>query len=68
MKWIAREVTSRGRVDCTIEHDHYAGYYLYVYINGVDCYDYLQDTLEIAIDQALEQFGIPKDAWKKVEE
>jgi hypothetical protein len=66
MKWTAKQETSLGKLDCTIKHDKYAGYYLYIYINGVDTYDYLQDTYDIAVDQAFEQFGVPKDAWQKV--
>ncbi|MEJ0063269.1 MAG: hypothetical protein WDO70_08720 [Alphaproteobacteria bacterium] len=44
------------------------GYYLYVYEDGKDIYDYLQDTFEITVDQAFEQFGVPKDIWRQVEE
>ncbi len=67
MKWIARHSGPLGRLDCTIKHDKYVGYYLYIYINGIDTYDYLQDSFEIAVDQALEQFGVPKDAWRKAD-
>ena len=31
-------------------------------------YDYLQDTLAITIDQAFEQFGVPKDAWRQIDQ
>jgi hypothetical protein len=67
MKWIA-ELSGTKQLTLTIKHDRYAGYYLYVYIDGKDTYDYLQDTLEIAMEQAQEQFGVPLDAWEKVEE
>jgi hypothetical protein len=43
-------------------------YKLYVYENGVDTHDYLQETLEIAMDQAFEDFGVPKNAWRQVNE
>lgn len=42
------------------------GYYFYVYENGRNTYDYLQDTLEIAMEQAFEQFAVPYEAWRKV--
>jgi hypothetical protein len=29
--------------------------------------DYLQDTLEIAMEQARDDFGVPLEAWKRVE-
>ena len=37
------------------------GWYLYVYEDGRNTYDYLQDTLEIAMSQAEEDFGVPMD-------
>ncbi|MFA4994215.1 MAG: hypothetical protein WC521_02800 [Bdellovibrionales bacterium] len=43
------------------------GYYLYVWENGKGLYDYLQDTFAIAVDQAFEEFGVPKNSWKQVE-
>jgi hypothetical protein len=43
-------------------------YYLYIYKDGKNTHDYLQDTVEIAMEQAHEQFGVPLDAWEKVEE
>lgn len=47
----------------TIEEDSTAGYYLYIF-DGQRCtHDYLQDTLEIAKKFALEEFGVPDNAW-----
>ncbi len=43
------------------------GYYLFVFENGRDLYDYMQDELEIAIDFAFSKFGVPKEAWRQVE-
>ena len=40
------------------------GFYLYVYdSNGKNTYDYLQDTLQMAKECALEEFGVPIDSW-----
>jgi hypothetical protein len=50
-----------------IEQDEAAGFYLYVYENDRCIRDDLQDTLEVAIDVALEDFGVPKDSWKRVD-
>lgn len=49
-----------------IEHDSKAGYYLYVWEGDRNTYDYLQDTLEIAMEQAEEEFGVPTSAWTKI--
>lgn len=66
MKWEA-EIENPKKLRFIIDYDEYAGYYLYVYEGDVDIYDFLQDTLEIAKRQALEDFGVPLDAWKQVE-
>lgn len=50
-----------------IKYDPLAGFYLYVFEDGKCIRDYLQDTLESAIECAWEDFGVPKEAWKKVE-
>ncbi len=42
------------------------GYYLYVYDGERNTHDYLQDTLQFAKDQALEEFGVPLSAWRQV--
>lgn len=45
-----------------ITQDTKAGYYLWIYkIN--ETMDHLQDTLEIAKEQAYEDFGVPLDSW-----
>ena len=75
MKWVA-DVTHPRSLHCVIErqilhdltqHQDVEGYYLYVYEDDKDIYDGLQDTLEWAINEALEEFSIPKDAWKQIE-
>lgn len=60
-----------------IEHDENVGYYIYLYEN-FECFeddlktyegcpnhqnDWLQDTFEIAKEQAWEDFGVPVDSW-----
>jgi hypothetical protein len=76
MKWISN-VSSQPLLRAEIEEDYLTSltpnvpsqvaYYLYVF-KGEKNYDYLHDTVEIAMEQAHEQFGVPLDAWKKVEE
>ena len=38
-------------------------YCLWVYKDGKDTHDYLQDTLIRAKEFALSQFGVPLDSW-----
>ena len=64
MKWYANSKSQR----CEIEHDPFVGFYLYVFENEKCTHDYLQDTLEAAIEQAWKDFGIFKSAWKKAED
>ena len=67
MKWRANPDFLTPR-HFEIKHDPLAGFYLYVY-DGERCVrDDLQDSLEIAIECALEDYNVPKDAWIKVEQ
>lgn len=66
MKWIA-EIKEPVPMRLIIEHDKLAGYYLYVYKNGHGIRDDLQDTLEWAMRVALNDYGVPLDAWQQVE-
>ena len=51
-----------------IEEDKNVGFYLYIYDSrGFNTHDYLQDSLEIAKEQALDDFGVPLDSWVQVE-
>jgi hypothetical protein len=50
-----------------IEQDDAAGFYLYVYENDYCIRDHLQDTLEVTIDVALEDYGVPKESWKRLD-
>lgn len=52
---------------CIIEEDlPDIGYYLYVMKNGENIADHLQDTLELAKQEALEMYNIPLSAWELV--
>lgn len=66
MKWIASSHFPKP-MHYEIEHDLVAGFYLYVFENGKCIRDYLQDTLEVAMECARDDFGVTKDAWVKVE-
>ncbi len=50
-----------------IKHDPSVGFYLYVFENGKCIRDDLQDTLELAMECAWEDFEVQKEAWKKVD-
>jgi hypothetical protein len=57
--------TTHGGRRFTIEQDSSAGFYLYVF-DGQRCtHDYLQDTLDHAKKFALDEFGVPYDAWSE---
>lgn len=49
-----------------IKADESVGFYLLVYENGRCVQDHLQDTLELAIDQAFNDYHVPKEAWKRL--
>jgi hypothetical protein len=65
MKWTASSPVLKTRT-FFIEHDEQAGFYLYVYENGRCIQDYLQDTLELAIEMGRQKFQIPRNVWKQV--
>ncbi len=66
MKWKVAPHSPKHRY-YEIKHDPSVGFYLYVFENGKCICDYLQDTLELAMECAWEDFGVPKNAWEKVE-
>lgn len=66
MKWSAKS-QSLAQQYFEIVYDPAVGYYLYVFNDNKCTHDYLQDTLELAFDSAMEDFGVPKAAWKQVE-
>ncbi len=67
MKWCVESEALMPR-NFEIKHDPLVGFYLYVFENGKCIRDHLQDTLEIAIESAFEDYDVPKDAWRKAEE
>ena len=65
MKWIANsELLKLRRYE--IEHDPLVGFYFYVFEGDKCIRDHLQDTFEIAVEVALEDYAVPKEAWKKI--
>ncbi len=64
MKWVASSESSSLK-HYEIKHDPSVGFYLYVFECEKCIRDYLQDSLEIAMDYALKNFGLPKDSWEK---
>lgn len=67
MKWQVDFKALKSRY-YEIKYDPPIGFYLYVFESDKYIYDYLQDTLEIAMECAWEDFGVPKEAWKQIEE
>lgn len=65
MKWKAKSDSIKTR-HYEIKHDPNVGFYLYVFENDKCISDYLQDTLELAMECAWEDFGVPKESWEKV--
>jgi hypothetical protein len=74
-KWITDYKHPDGTL-CAIEESRFYNladkttsehFYMYAWATN-EAYDYLQDTLEAAKDDALEYFGVPMDSWKEVEE
>lgn len=50
-----------------IQQDDVAGFYLLV-VEGAKCTkDHLQDSFELAVEQALEDYGVPVSSWVKDE-
>lgn len=66
MKWRARPESLKHRC-FEIKEDPTAGFYLYVFEGNKCIYDHLQDRFEIAVECALEDYGLPTDAWGKIE-
>lgn len=72
MKWSAEVQNRKYTIDQEEWKDGDTGEVVYQYTLGVwqdkKCIDHQhQDTLEITIDSALEDYGVPKDAWRQVE-
>lgn len=41
------------------------GVYLWIYEEGRDIADYLQNTAQDCIDFAFEEYGVPKESWEE---
>jgi hypothetical protein len=67
MKWRANPKTLEPR-SFEIKRDPLVGFYFYVFEGDKCIRDHLQDTFEIAVESAMEEYDVPKDAWRKVEE
>jgi hypothetical protein len=49
-----------------IKEDPSVGFYLYVFENDKCIYDHLQNTFEMAVESAWEDYGVPKSSWEKI--
>lgn len=67
MRWRADSEALKPR-HYEIKHDPSVGFYLYVFEDDRCVRDYLQDTLETAINCAFEDYNVPKTAWRKIEQ
>ena len=67
MRWRAHLDTDSSR-SYEIKKDLLAGFYFYVFEDNKCIRDHLQDTFEIAIECAWEDYGVPMDAWEKVDD
>ncbi len=61
-KWNAESISEPTK-RFVIEEEDGIGFYLYAY-DGEKCTnDYLQDTFDMAVEQAEEDFGVKPSAW-----
>lgn len=66
MKWQTNFKSLKPR-RYEIKHDPLVGFYFYVFEDGKCICDYLQNTLELAMDCAWEDFGVSKNVWERVD-
>ena len=66
MKWLANTEALKPR-KFEIKQDPLVGFYLYIFENEKCIRDHLENTQEIAMDVAFEDYNVPKDAWKAIE-
>ncbi|MEW6451900.1 MAG: hypothetical protein AB1490_14685 [Pseudomonadota bacterium] len=66
MKYVSGHQSNGRRF--MIERDESVGFYLYVYEDDRCVRDHLQDSLELAVQQAFEEFSVPKDSWQRAED
>lgn len=63
-KWKSTYTHPKGWTFAIHDEPSMNSYYLYVWdADGNNTHDYDQDTLEIAKEQAYEDFGVPMDSW-----
>ena len=57
---------SDGRILGKIEDGGAAGFYLFIFdpVSGRCTHDHIQDTLEIALEQAEEDYSLSKGNWR----
>ena len=67
MRWLVNTFSPKSQ-SYEIKHDPSVGFYLYVFEGNKCIRDHLQDTLEMAMECAWEDYGVPKSAWKKIED
>jgi hypothetical protein len=62
-----KNIVSSKNFWCRIEEDSAVGFYLYVYDNvtGKCVRDHLQDTIQIAKEQAEEDYGMDANTWNE---
>jgi hypothetical protein len=66
MNWKAKSKSNSSRY-FEIKEDPLVGFYLYVFENDKCIHDHLQDTFEITVQCAFEDYGVPKSSWEKIE-
>lgn len=66
MKWVA-DNAELGSRRFEIKHDPLVGYYLYIFENEKCVRDHLEDTLNMAIATAREDYNVSEEAWEKTE-
>jgi len=60
---------SDGRLLGKIEDGGAVGFYLFIFdpVSGRCTHDHLQDTIEAALEQAEEDYGLSKGNWRPLE-
>jgi hypothetical protein len=57
-------VASLGTRSFTIEREAGLGFHLNVYEGQISVADHLQDTLDQVMEQAEEEYSVPRTAWR----
>jgi len=64
-KWVS-EFTGDSKRKFVIEEDDNVGFYLYIFEGDKCKEDYLQDSFDLAIEQAEEDFGVDPRSWRQI--